>query len=175
MSKGIILVGGTGNGKTFFIKKLISKYHKDALRIFDVNNEYSEFCQKPFNPDIDEFLDECYRTKNGVILIEDATAFLSNKGRSDTLTKILVGKRHTKNTIILLFHSFRAVPKYILDLCNHVVIFKTNDSQKIVESLQRDEITKGWLAVQNAAKNHKFWSSYPPPKNIAPPNALVNL
>lgn len=175
MSKAIIIVGGTGCGKTHFTKGIIKKYHKDALHIFDVNNEYSDFTTRPFNPDIDEFLEDAYNMKGALILVEDATAFLSNRGRSDLLTKIMVAKRHTKNTIILLFHSFRAIPKYIIDLSNVVVIFKTNDSLKIVESLERDELTEAWQQVQTAAKGHKFFSRYPPPPGIAPPNSMVVL
>jgi Helicase HerA, central domain len=176
MSKAFILVGGTGCGKTYFTKQLIKKVNKNALHIFDVNNEYRDYYDKPFNPDIDIFLEEAYKKMNAVILIEDATAFLSNKGRSDKLQKILVGKRHTNNTIILLFHSMRAIPKYIADVCTHIVIFKTNDPLAIVKkAFENDELTEAWQRVQNACKNHKFFSSYPPPKGVAPPSFIHKI
>lgn len=175
MSKAIIIVGGTGCGKTYFTKQLIKNVHKNALLVFDVNNEYKEYYPYPFNPDIDDFLSKCSKVTNGVFLFEDATAFLSNRGRSDQLTKILVAKRHTKNTIILLFHSMRAIPKYIMDLSNMVVIFKTNDPEKKVAEFENDGLLETWRNVQAACVNHKFFSSYPPPAGIAPPSAVYSL
>jgi ABC-type cobalamin/Fe3+-siderophores transport system ATPase subunit len=176
MSKATIIVGGTGCGKTFLTKKLIRNVNKNALHIFDVNNEYSEFTSAPFDGDIDNFLQKANRLKNAVILIEDATSFLSNRGRSDLLTKILVAKRHTNNNIILLFHSMRAIPKYIADICTDIIIFKTNDPEEIVKKgFQNEKITIAWATVQKACKNHKFFSSYPSPKGIAPPSMHVKL
>lgn len=176
MSKALILVGSTGCGKTYFTKQLLKNVNRKALLIFDVNNEYSEYFPYPFNPDIDIFLEKASKIKQGVILIEDATAFLSNRGRSDLLTKILVAKRHTKNTIILLFHSMRSIPKYILDISTHVVIFKTNDPLTLVEkAFENDAITKAFERVQNNCKGHPFWSTYPPPPGIAPPSEIVSL
>lgn len=176
MSKALILVGGTGCGKTYFTKRLLRTVNKNALLIFDVNNEYSEFFPYPFNPDIDIFLSKASKIKQGVILIEDATSFLSNRGRSDALTKILVAKRHTKNTIILLFHSMRAVPKYLVDLSTHLVIFKTNDPIHIVEKgFDNERITDAFNRVQTNCKGHPFWSTYPPPPGIAPPSEIVSL
>lgn len=176
MSRAVIIVGGTGCGKTFYSKSLIKNVHKGALMVFDVNNEYKEFYPYPFDDDIDKFLNKAYRKRNAVILMEDATAFISNRGRSDILQKMLVGKRHTNNTFLLLFHSFRAVPKYIMDLSNTVVIFKTNDPEEIVsKGFQNEQLTSAWRSVQKASLNHKFFSSYPRPKGIAPPFATFNL
>lgn len=176
MSKAIILVGGTGCGKTYFSKNNLIKYaNKSALHIFDVNNEYKDFYPYPFNPDIDVYLAKASKLTNAVLLMEDSTAFLSNRGRSDALTKIMVAKRHTNNTIILLFHSFRYIPKYIFDLSNLVVIFRTNDPLKKIEEFENEELTAAWLRVQDAAKNHPFWSSYPPPNGTAPPYEIFKI
>lgn len=176
MSKAFILVGGTGCGKTYFTKQLLKSVNKNALLVFDVNNEYKEYYPYPFNPDIDKFLEKASKISKGVILIEDATAFLSNRGRSDLLTKILVAKRHTQNTVILLFHSMRSIPKYLVDISTHVVIFKTNDPQTIVErSFENEALTSAWSRVQNNCKGHPFFSQYPPPPGIAPPSEIVSL
>lgn len=175
MSKAIIIVGGTGCGKTYFTKSLIRSVNKNALLVFDVNNEYSEFYPFPFDPDIDNFLSKCMKVKQGVFLFEDATSFLSNRGRSDMLTKIMVAKRHTKNTIILLFHSFRQVPKYIFDLSNLVVIFKTNDPEYKLSEFGNEKLIEAWQRVQTAAKDHPFFSSYPSPPGIAPPMEIFSL
>lgn len=176
MSKAIILVGSTGCGKTYFTKQLLKAVNKNALLIFDVNNEWKEFYPYPFDADIDNFLEKASKVRQGVILIEDATAFLSNRGRSDLLTKILVAKRHTKNTVILLFHSMRSIPKYIVDISTHIVIFKTNDPETLVErAFENEAITEAFKRVQSNCKGHPFWSAYPPPPGIAPPSEIVSL
>lgn len=176
MSKAIILVGATGCGKTFYTKKLLAKAHKKSLYIFDTNNEYKNLYPFDFNPDIDVFLDRAYRLKNAIILIEDATAFLSNRGRSDLLTKIMVAKRHTGNTIILLFHSMRAIPKYIIDISTHIVIFKTNDDPKFVASeFKNDKLFNAWKSVQDKASKNPFYSRYPAPPKTVPSLKVLSL
>lgn len=176
MANSILIVGGQGTGKTHFAKQVISKVPRQNLLVFDVNNEYKDFYPYPFNPDIDAFLSKVLERQNGVILVEDATAFLSNRGRKDSLVKALVSKRHSNNTYILLFHSFRAVPKYIFDLCNKVVIFKTNDPESLIQNaFQNDELTQAWKEVQDAAKDHEFFSVYPRPEGVAPPSKIVTL
>ncbi len=170
MSKAFIIVGATGCGKTFFTKNtLLKSVHREALHIFDTNNEYQEIYPYPFDADIDYFLEKAYRLKNAVILIEDATAFLSNRGRSDMLTKIMVAKRHTGNTIILLFHSLRAIPKYLMDISTDIVIFKTNDDPKFVKGeFKNERLLMAWQAVQENASKNPFYRSQPPPKNTIP-------
>lgn len=176
MSKAFILVGGTGCGKTHFSKQCLQQINPNALLVFDVNNEYYDYYNVPFDPDIDKFLSKAYKVKNAFILIEDATAFLSNRGRSDLLTKVLVSKRHSKNTIFLLFHSFRAIPKYIFDLCTHVVIFNTNDPVEIVENgFQNNGLTNAFLSIRKQCENHPFWKEYPPPPGIAPPSMIFKI
>lgn len=170
MSKAILIIGATGCGKTYFVKHTLLKgVNPNALHIFDTNNEYADIYPYPFDADIDNYLDKAYRMKQAVMLIEDATAFISNRGRSDLLTKIMVAKRHTKNTIILLFHSMRSVPKYLMDISTDVFIFKTNDDLKYVKSEFKNEaLFNAWKGVQEKTKLNKFYSSTPPPKNSKP-------
>lgn len=183
MSKAIILVGATGCGKTYKTKQLLKSANPKALHIFDTNNEYKDIYPYPFDADIDLFLEKAYRLKNAIILIEDATAFLSNRGRSDLLIKIMVGKRHAKindndpgNTIILLFHSMRSIPKYIMDISTDIIIFKTNDDPKFVKTeFKNERLFNAWLEVQNHALNNRFYSSQPPPKNTVPSMKHFNL
>lgn len=176
MSKAIILVGATGCGKTHFTKNMIRSVNKNALLIFDVNDEYKSFSDMPFNPNMDKFLDRIYdsnndthRIKKAVILLEDATSFFSTRGSDSVLTKMLVAKRHSGNTYILLFHGMQDVPKYIVRKCTDMVIFKTNDNPKYVErEFDYLNIYQNWKAVQEKAKNNAFYSSQPPPKNTKP-------
>ena len=166
----IALIGCTGSGKTFRTKQLISKANKKALRIFDTNNEYQDFYPVPFNPDMDEFLDGLEGVKNGVIVIEDATSFFSVYGNSRELVKLLIAKRHSNNTYILLFHSFGDFPKYIFRKCTDIIIFKTLDARKHLDVIGIDDLTAAWEKVQAECKSHKFFSTQPPPKGVVPPS-----
>lgn len=175
MSYAIIAVGATGTGKTYWTKQQIKNVNKNALLVFDVNSEYTDVFPYPFDADMDNFLTKCEKVTNAVILIEDATSFFSVQGRSDRLIKILIAKRHTKNTIVLLFHSWGDVPTYIYRKCTHVAQFKTFDHRKHVERLGNQQILEVWERVQKQCEGHKFWSSYPPPKGVAPPFEVCKL
>ena len=175
MSRCFMLVGATGTGKTFFTKQLIKTVNKNSLLVFDVNDEYNDFYPYPFDPDIDKFLAKAEKVKKAVILIEDATSFFAVQGRSDRLIKILVGKRHTGNTIILLFHSWGDVPRYLYRKCTEVVIFKTHDAEKDVLKVGNEQILNAWKDVQQQAAKSPFFSGYPPPQGTKPPLKIISL
>src|SRR5690606_21657191 len=90
-------------------------------------------------PELDEFTNFVDNSRNGVFVFEEATIFFNTRGTDKTLNKILVRKRHTNNTIILVFHSLRAIPRYVYDLCNYMVVRKTNDSETQIMSKFSDE------------------------------------
>ena len=153
--KAILVVAQTGQGKTTFTKNLLSKVNKNRI-IYDVNGEYKEFYNKPFI-DFETFLKQTKSLTNSMVVFEEATMFFSNRGNSKDMVEMLVRKRHTNNFYILLFHSLRAIPTYILDLCNYLVLFKTNDNPALVESK-----FNGWDSIINSynqlkeAPDHSF-------------------
>lgn len=166
MSKAIILVGGTGSGKTTTVKQMLSKVNKGSLLIFDVNNEYRDYLpdsekDTPFDPDMDNFLAKASKVRKAIILIEDATAFLSNRGRSDLLVKLMIAKRHTGNTLILLFHSMRSIPKYIMDYSTDIFILKTNDDPGYIKSEFKNELLlEAWQQVQEKVKTTPYYKQH---------------
>lgn len=167
----------TGSGKTYMAKDIVRQagVHKDAMLVFDTNNEWREFYPYPFTADMDDFLNKAEKIKNGVIIIEDATSFLGTHSRSETLIRLLIGKRHSNNTYILLFHAFADLPKYIYRKCTHLVIFKTPDAQRHLDAYDNDELTLIWKDVQDQCKGHKFFSVYPPPKGEIPPSKVFSI
>jgi len=130
----ILVVGKTGSGKTTLVKSLLKKANKKSLFLYDVNNEYKEFVTEAVELDFDIFAERAKNLTNAVILFEEATIFLSNKGSNFNLKNILVRKRHTKNTVILVFHSFRTIPRYVFDLCNFIAVKKTSDNIDFIDS-----------------------------------------
>ena len=159
--QSVIIVGGTGVGKTTFIKERLKKVHPKALLLYDVNNEYTDIIKAPLI-DFKKFTEIATRVKNGVIVFEEATIFLNNKGSNADLYDILVRKRHTNNTIFLVFHSFRFIPSYIYNLCNRVIVFKTNDPRTLVDSKFNDENLTVVYDVVNAGPKyaHKEYQIY---------------
>jgi len=149
MSKCHIFVGATDTGKSHQIKQLLKKVNKDALFIYDVNNEYREFFPYPF-VDFDRFIEAATRLKNAVLVVEEATIFLNNRSSNEFLREILVRKKHTNVFIILVFHSVRAIPRYIYELSNYITIFNTNDSPDMsAKELKDERIEKIMLEVRN--------------------------
>lgn len=147
--KGILVVGRRGSGKTTTNRRLLSKAHPDARLVLDVNGEYKDlFPHEPIS--FDKFTNLAVAVKNAVILIEEATIFLSNRGNNFDVRQLLVQARHNNNTIIFSFHSFRTIPKYIFDLCNVVIIHKTGDSEEVLEQFDNEDLIKAFTEIKNA-------------------------
>lgn len=141
IGKGHIFVGMTDTGKSYHIKNnILPKIpNKNSLFIFDINNEYKDF----FPYDFIEFEDFAHATtllKNSVILYEEATVFLDGRMKTDKdVKRVLSLKSHRNNYVILVFHSFREIPRYVYQLCNYITVFKTNEVPKTAISEIRDE------------------------------------
>ena len=160
--KSIIVVGGTGTGKSTFIKDRLKKVHKNSIHLYDVNKEYVDFYNKPFTS-FEKFAKTSQKISDGVLVYEEATIFLSNKGANDAVRDVLVRKRHTNNTIFFIFHSLRTVPRWIFDLSNFVVVFKTNDSEGFIDSRFENELLTACFKEVNTNPDkhyHKVFSIY---------------
>ena len=157
MSNAYIVIGRTGSGKTTFVKNRLEKVNPKAVFIHDVNNEYShiDYVNKEDGlKNADDFLQLTSRVSNALIVFEEATIYLGTKMSKETLRDILVRKRHTNNTIFLVFHALRFVPYEIFNLCTHLVFHKTNDSIKLVSSRFEDEdLTKIFEDVKRHPDN----------------------
>lgn len=129
----ILNVGRPRTGKTTKSKELLRVAKDKEIIIYDVNNEYSEFYNKPFIP-FDDFAKNLKDVKNSCVLIEEATIFFSTRATDKFVQELLVRRRHSNNTIILNFHSFADIPKYIFNLANYVIVFKTNDTEETIKS-----------------------------------------
>jgi ABC-type phosphate/phosphonate transport system ATPase subunit len=157
MSKAIIIVGATGTGKSTFVKKLISKVpNKKALFIYDINNEYKDYFPYPLLS-VEEFMEKTQFISKGVFVLEEATIYLNNRSSNEYLTSLLVRKRHTNNTIIMVFHSMRSVPRYIYELSNEIVIFKTNDSPDMTSRELKDDRLEEIMNRIKVSKNQHYY------------------
>jgi ABC-type sugar transport system ATPase subunit len=160
MNKGIghLICGATGTGKTTFIKSLFSKVNPDSIIVYDVNNEYSDFFPFPLQ-DFETFTDKLTRINNGIIALEESTIFLNNRGTNYNVTELLVRKRHSKNYIILVFHSLRSIPRYIYELSNYITVFKTNDSPQMTARELKDDRLEALMNEVKAAKSPFYFKT----------------
>lgn len=129
-SKVIIVVGRKGVGKSTFIRSLTMKANIESLFIYDHNFDHQDYYKKPFL-NFPEFAELSNKIMRGIIVYEEATIFLGHM-KNFSMQELLVSSRRRENTVILVFHSLRSVPRYIYDLGNFIVLFKTNDEYKFV-------------------------------------------
>lgn len=131
--KSFLVVGATGTGKTTFTKSLLSKT-RAKIYIYDVNNEYREFDNNFEFADFGTFSKTAAGCVNSFLVFEEATIFFSNRGSNKETTEVLVRKRHTNNVIVFVFHSLRSVPLHIFDLIDFLILHKTGDNIKLIET-----------------------------------------
>lgn len=155
MAKVFAIVGARGTGKTTFVKERLKNVNKNRIMIYDVNAEYTEFYPYPFE-DFQKFMQRTKDATNSILVYEEATIFFNNRGKDATMTNILVRSRHTKNVIFLNFHSLRSLPKYILDLINYIVLFKTNDTPSLVEKFEHESLYNGFIEVKQNSDIHYY-------------------
>lgn len=128
MSAVILNVGARGSGKTTKNRRMLEQTHPGARLVLDVNGEYTDLFPRDPIP-YDQFTKMLGKVKSAVILIEEATVYLSTRGRDANVIDILVRARHSKNVIILVFHSLQDVPTYIYRLANKLILHKTLDNE----------------------------------------------
>lgn len=133
MSKVYAIIGGKGTGKSTFVKERLKQVNPRAIFINDVNQEYTEIKEMPYM-DSDDFTILAAKLQNAVIVFEEATIFFGTHSQNKAMKNLLVRSRHTKNTIFLVFHSLRSLPTYIYELINFIILFKTNDNTKVIDS-----------------------------------------
>ena len=148
MSAAFAIIGKQGSGKSTSIKDLISKT-KGSLYIYDVQDEYKHVKNNFSGHDFEEFLQVVEGVRNSVIVFEEATIHITKGTKSKAVRNILVGKRHTNNMIIFVFHSVRSMSAEIRTLIDFTILHKTNDNNEYVRKVfeYSTEIYKTFLEV----------------------------
>lgn len=157
----VIIVGQTGTGKTTLIKSILKRASKPFF-IYDINGEYeSNLNRLNKYSEFKEFLQAAALKTSTAIVFEEATIFFRHTHSEAEMLDLLIRKRHTRNLILLNFHSLKAVPKNILDFCNFLVIKKTNDNkQDVFRKFGPGEIYQAFLEVQEN-ENRYFLKEVP--------------
>lgn len=124
------------HGKTSLTKAILNSFPGPKY-IYDVNGEYKDFGSAAVFPrPFTKFMESAVQMKETCIVFEEASIFFSHQGAQgakDEMVEMLVRNRHTKNLIILNFHSINKIPSYIWDHVTYLILGKTNDKPKWVE------------------------------------------
>lgn len=141
-----IVMGAPGMGKSPFAQAMIKE--RKCL-VFDINNEYGPRTKYPgqvpiglssdirqprcryIGYDIKAFTLLAMSKTNTVVIMEEATAFFRGKQSQET-SKLIIGRIHTGNTYVFLFHSINRVPPELMEIADIAVLFKTNDEEKTI-------------------------------------------
>lgn len=150
--KCIVIVGGAGTGKSTLLKKLIADVPPSSVLLYDVNNEHKEYTRYEMLPDIEDFLLQASLSRRVIIACEEASIFFTSHNKTEEMLNILTRRRHTYNGIILIFHSLRAVPDYMISYINHLIILKTSgDSpEKTDKKFNNDLVLQAYERINTA-------------------------
>ena len=143
-----IIIGGTGQGKSYLTKIMLEKLPKKTkINIWDVNEEYEGNNYKPpcILGEEDKFLDFIHGMKFCVNVFEEATYFLGHGKNDKRVLNAISRKRHLNLLNIFLFTSLGTVPVDILRVVDKIFMLNTADTEHNVRKF------KG---------NHQVWAAY---------------
>ncbi len=108
----------------------------------------------------------------GLAIVEDASAVLGAQ-KDDDIYKMLIGLRHRRVDVVLVTHTIKETPRYIIPQLNEFVFLKTGDSwdevkdrfpEKIRDNardkfykVMNDESNFAWDAVTIVKTGSKVW------------------
>jgi len=158
MSRCIAIVGGTHRGKSTFIKGRIKG--REHL-ILDIKREYKRGFKRYPNANREEFftyIDE-KPVKNTIIVLEEASFYLSHRHYSTKCEKLIVNKWESLNTYFVVYHSIRKIPDWMYDYLDAMVLFKTNDRSYKIKN-HPEEVVEAFQLVNKKSTNNKHYHTY---------------
>ena len=157
--KLVVLIAGTGQGKSTKIKSLI----KNApCLVWDVNGEYDDLefdANQPrsrfFSNNISDFLAIVPKKHGGTICVfEEATGFFSGAASKQT-KQIIVGKRHPVDlggrNLLFVFHTILSVPPFLLETADTIIVGRTGDEPNRVRT-KSSKLYPVFIKMQRAPK-----------------------
>ena len=141
----VLLIGRPRTGKTRWTKTTAARMGFPIL----ANDPVGEWGQRPLL--LRQFVDaiEARKGRPTTVVWEEATGYLSNVGGASKdrqrVVQALTQRYHYRHLNILVFHSLRAVPVWVMDYCDHMVLFKTADRPSLIADKFR-----GWGTVLEA-------------------------
>ncbi len=155
--KVVLVVGRKGSGKSTEVQNLMAKAPKSKVKLFDPFGDHPDY---ESYDDFKQFTSDVKALKNHIVVVEEATIFLGHWKDYDVVELLVRSRRH-ENIIVLVFHSFTDLPKYIFRLSNIVVAKKTLDPVEKVEALGDPKLLAIYEAVKKSENNYEtFYYKY---------------
>lgn len=126
----ITVIGGTGTGKTPYIKSLLAEQRPKNVVIYDPRDEYGD--QYTVFTKFKYFKEFISDAKHCHIVIEEATGVVGS-WRDIELQEWMIASEHRNCIIIFVFHTLLDAPKFILNKSKYVKLFPTGDEPKDVQ------------------------------------------
>lgn len=145
------------HGKTTIAKGLLNTWDGEKL-IYDVNGEYKEYGSAAIFPrPYKKFLEIAVQKKNTAIVFEEAYIYMKSQADQEEIKELLIrNSGHTKNLLIFNFHAVRQIPIFCWDYANYLVLGKTNDKPKWIDSNYRDtDIRAAFYELQASEDKYK--------------------
>lgn len=143
----ILIVGRPKTGKTTRAKSIAAS----AAFPLIVSDVYGEWGQRPRS--LREVLDIAEKRigQPSTFVFEEATGMIGHEHprskNGERLVSHLIGRRHRRHVNVLVFHSLRSVPVWVMDFCDELVIGKTADRPTMI-----DAKFKGWTTITDALR-----------------------
>lgn len=173
--KRIIVCGFTETGKSTLIKEMIEpRMPIDKIAVHDPNRQAAwlhlpeitldEFARmkkgmyRITDPDYKRFFRIAFESfRNGIIISEDASNYLTPLPNMDIYPN-LIALRHNDVDLIMITHSLKRTPNYIIEQTNELLLKKTNDVWKRVsDRFQDPDKVKPYFDRVNSSKNQYEW------------------
>ncbi len=163
MSRVVAIVGGTHRGKSTYIKAHL-RNPKGGFRphiINDIKGEYGKGFKKYHDSgDRDGFIAYVdQNVKNSIVVLEEASFYLSNRHYSSAAEKLLVNKWKSQNTYFIVYHSIRKIPLAVYDYLDYMVLFKTRDLLPNIKNAP-PEVLSGFEDVNQKSRSNKHYHKF---------------
>ncbi|MEA5404489.1 hypothetical protein VB776_16270 [Arcicella sp. DC2W] len=184
-AKKIIQTGNAGTGKSTITEQIRKQYLNNGfgVLIYDIKNEKAyesvpnmplsalkkwngkgEYKVSMLSDDnfsiVDVFkiiLERKGKLRNFFFVLEDAHGYI-NPQTAKPIIAVFGASRQWGITFLANYWAIKQVPPFFCEMCNYLIIRKTNDSFKRPQDLEKftkpDEIFRAWQTVQNHKDNY---------------------
>lgn len=163
-----LIIGTRGTGKSEFIKQILKSSSNRKAIIFDTDDNavFHGFDKitpeliphvksgqfRVIDTDFNKVVDLMAGFWNGLLILEDATKYISGK-LPENFANLIIASKQRNVDIVLTFHNFRCIHPRLFLLANFLEIFKTGEDLLKIDSVKNklpkfDEVLKVQLAVE---------------------------
>lgn len=151
-AKIILIVGGRGSGKTFFLEQRLSKDNTIVVELIKTTR-WAGY-EKVFFDDLLTGKVTMKQLGNKNVVFEDATSYISSN-MSNYLRRLITNSKQFGCDVWLVFHSVNVVPVFLWYMWNNLVLFKCAKPRETAQNADYiDEILQKWKKCQIAPPYH---------------------